>query len=515
MSVPTIVIGGGTSGLVAAIALARAGTKVILLEAGPGFGGVLRPIEFVPGYRALPMAGDPGWFPPEVARGIGLGLPQARDPVARIIAPVDGGEWLEIHADAKATAANLRRYSPADADAWPGFAARLHRLAGFLRTLYVSAPPRVDADRLDEMVGLLKLGRKLRSLGREEMVEVLRVVPMAVAELLDEWFQSDLLKGVVAADAVTDLCQGPCSGGTTFSLLHRQVGSDLGGYRIRGGTDPSALVTALVDQARRVGVDLRTDARVSRIAVDDYRVRSVVLASGEEIACREVVSTLDPYRSLLELVDPVWFDPALIHAVRNIRYRGAVSKVMVALDGLPPLPAGFDGRIALAPSIRYLERAYDATKYGRPSDAPYVEVRFPSIAHTEFAPAGKHVAVLHVQFTPYHLRDGDWDQLRDTVGNLALQVVGDRIPGFTELVRDHVVLTPLDIERDFGLREGAVSQGEMMLDQILFMRPIPGWSQYAMPVNGLYLAGSGTHPGGGIVGASAWLAAQAVLGGRR
>ncbi len=515
MSTPTIVIGGGSSGLVAAIGLARAGTKVILLEAGSGFGGVLRPIEFVPGYRALPMAGDPGWFPPEVARGIGLGMPEAGDPVARIIAPLDGDEWLEVHSDPAATAASLRRYAPADANAWPAFTARIHRLADFFRTLYVSAPPRIDADRLDEMVGFLKLGRKLRSLGRDEMVEVLRVVPMAVSELLDEWFQSDSIKGVVAADAVTDLCQGPCSGGTTFALLHRQVGSPPGGYRIRGGTDPSALITALVEQARRVGVDLRADARVSQVKIDDYRVRSVVLATGEEIACHEVVSTLDPYRSLLELVDPAWLDPDLIDAVRNIRFRGAVSKVMVALDGLPPLPAGFDGRIALAPSIRYLERAYDATKYGRMSEAPYVEVRFPSIAHPDLAPSGKHVAVLHVQFTPYHLRDGNWDELRDAVGDLAIRVAGERIPGFAELVRERVVLTPQDIERDFGLREGAVSQGEMMLDQILFMRPIPGWSQYAMPIGGLFLAGSGTHPGGGIVGASAWLAAQAVLGARQ
>ncbi len=509
----TVVIGAGTSGLVAAIALARAGNKVLVVESASGPGGALREIEFAPGFRAAPLAGSGGWMPSEVARGIGIAAP-ART-AAPVSAPDGAGGWLQLSADPTATAGSIRRFSARDADRWGAFAGRIHRLAGFLGALYQSPAPRIDADRLGEMLALLKVGRTLRGLGREEMVEVLRTVPMAVAELLDEWFESDLLKGTVAATAVTDLCQGPMSGGTAFNLLHHHVGASPGAIRAVGHADGAALVTALVDRARAVGVEIRTGTSVRWVVVRDDRAEAVELSSGDQVTCRDVVSSLDPYRSLLELVDPIHLDPEFIQAVRNIRFRGAVSKVLVALDALPALPAGFSGTISIAPSMRYLEQAYDATKYRTCSEAPYLEVAFPTLTNPALAAGGKHVAVIHVQFTPYRLRDGAWDGMRDQVGGAAIGIVDRFLPGFADRVRHRAVLAPVDLEREFGIREGAVSHGEMMLDQILFMRPVAGAAHYATPVRGYYLCGSGTHPGGGIVGASGWLAAQAVLQGRK
>ncbi|MDX2058069.1 MAG: NAD(P)/FAD-dependent oxidoreductase [Gemmatimonadales bacterium] len=510
----TVVIGAGTNGLVTAIALARAGGKVLVVESAAQPGGALREVEFAPGFTAAPLAGSVGWMPPEVARGVGI-TPPARG-AAAVSAPDGAGGWLQLSADPAATAGSIRRVSARDAARWAAFSGRIQRLAGFLGALYVSPPPRIDADRLGEMVALLKVGQKLRGLGKEEMVEVLRTVPMAVAELLDEWFESDLLKGTIAADAVTDLCQGPMSGGTAFNLLHHHVGAPAGAIRAVGLGDGVALVAALVERARAVGVEIRTGTSARQVVVRDDRAAGVELSSGETVTCRDVVSSLDPYRSLLELVDPVQLDPEFIQSVRNIRFRGAASKVLVALDALPALPSGFSGSISIAPSMRYLEQAYDATKYRECSEAPYLEVTFPTLTRPSLAPGGKHVAVIHVQFTPYRLRDGgSWDAIRDQVGGAAIGIVDRYLPGFTDRIRHRAVLAPVDLEREFGLREGAVSHGEMMLDQILFMRPVAGAAHYATPVRGYYLCGSGTHPGGGIVGASGWLAAQAVLQGRK
>lgn len=514
MSGGTIVIGAGTSGLTAAIALARAGKKVTVLEAADEIGGALREFEFHPGFKAPPFAGEVGWLPPEVARGLGLTVPAAAPAEVVAASPLESGGWLSLSATAAATAAGLRGLSAADAAKWEAFAGRIGRLAGFMGAMYLAPPPRIDAAGLGEFIDLAKLGRKLKSLGREEMIEVLRVVPMAIAEILDEWFESEPLKALLAAGAVTDLGQGPMAGGTAFTFLHRHVGLPAGAIRATAGLDPRAVVTALAGAAKAAGVTIRLSAAVERIEARDERVTGVTLAGGESIAADTVVSTLDPYRSLLELLDPVHLEPDFIRAVRNIRFRGVASKVMVALDGLPDLPPGFAGVVSLAPTVRYLERAADAVKYGAWSADPLVEVRFPSIARPDLAPAGKHVAVLHVQYTPYRLKTGTWDDQRAAMADRAVAVAAERIPGFGTRILGRGVMTPLDLERTFGCREGAVGQGELMLDQILFMRPVAGWSRSATPVEGLFLAGAGNHPGPGIVGATGWLAAQAALAGR-
>jgi phytoene dehydrogenase-like protein len=287
------------------------------------------------------------------------------------------------------------------------------------------------------------------------------------------------------------------------------------GERLRLHEGPGSFVQALAELARAAGVTIETGTATKCAVVRKDRIAGVQLGSAEEIACRTVISSLDPHRSLLELVDPGYLDPQFIRAVRNVRFRGVVSKILLALDGLtgiPGLSSPPTGAVLIAPSIGYVERAYDATKYGRCSDEPVIELRFPSTTQPDLAPAGRQVAVLHVQYTPYHLREGNWNQIRDSMADRAIATVERRLPGFAARILERTVLTPLDLESQFGLREGAISQGEMMLDQILFMRPVPGASRYAAPVAGLYLCGAGTHPGPGIIGAAARMAVRAALG---
>jgi phytoene dehydrogenase-like protein len=338
---------------------------------------------------------------------------------------------------------------------------------------------------------------------------------MPLADMLDECFESEQLKGVLAALGVADNCQGPASGGTALNFLHRHVGAAPGvfGDRLRLQTGGGALIAALADRARAAGVTIETSAEVRRLLVIDDRVTGAQLASGEEIHCRNVVSSLDPYRSLLELLDPAHLDPEFIATVRNIRYRGVTSIVLLALDGLPAIPGmatAPTGAMLFAPSVRHVERAFDACKYGRCSEEPVIELRFPSVTQSNLAPMGRHVAMLRVQCTPYRLRDSDWATARDGMADRAIALVDLHVPGFATRIKHQAVLTPADLEARFGLREGAVSRGELALDQMLFMRPVAGASRYAMPVPGLYLCGAGTHPGHGMTGLSGLHAARAV-----
>ena len=486
-----VVIGGDIDGLVAATSLASAGSKVLLVEEAGALGGALREIEFASGYRAAPLA-------------------RAADPT---IVALGDGEPLVLHGSAERTAAGLARRSPKDAGRWPAFDRKIHALAGFLAELYRSPPPRIDADGFGEFLALANLARKFRKLGRTGMVDLLHTLPMPIEDLLDDEFETESLKGVLAARSVTDLAQGPAAAGTAFTFLHR--------YATAPAERPAAMIKAHEARARAAGVTIETQTRVDRVTVKRGRIVGVTLASGrefatsEEIACRTAISSLDPYTSLLELIDPKHHDPEFIHAVRNIRFRGVTTKILVALDALPTvgdLPLA--GALLIAPSIRHVEQAYEATKYGRCSDEPFIEIRFPTLAQPDLAPAGRHVAVLHVQYTPYRLREGTWDSLREPLADRAISQVDKHLPGFAARVRERTVLAPPDIESRFGLREGALSQGEMMLDQILFMRPVPGASRYATPIEGYYLCGAGTHPGPGVHGTSGQLAARAAAGAR-
>ncbi len=485
MTWDAVVIGAGANGLAAAGCLARAGRRVLVLE------------------RRAGEAGDPaweaGWVPPTVASHLGLAAhgwtPLRPDPWLTI--PLDGGGVLELGRDVTATAAAISRVSPADGARWPEFCARMARLAGFLERLYAAPPPDPTGSRARDAVHLLGLARRFRGLGRTGMTDLLRTLPMSVAELLDDWFVSDALKGALGGIGVTGIRQGPRSGGTAFVLLHHHAGSPPGVFMAA----TSGLRTALTAAARRLGAEIRLGTEVARVTVPAERVTGVVLANGEEIPVRLVLSSADPRRTFLDLVDPACFTPEFRHAVANIKFRGARAVVELTAAA-PPAFAAF----TIAPGLDYLERAYDAAKHGRVSAEPFVDVRAPEPAAND-----GHGLLASVQYAPYALREGSWDDARRrALGETTAALLRARAPALGAL-RVERVRTPRELEVEYGLTEGHTYHGELTLDQILFMRPVPGWARYRTPVAGLYLAGAGAHPGGGIPGGAGFLAARAAL----
>ena len=523
-----IVIGAGVNSLVAASFLAKAGQRVLVLERRDVLGGTLTTEELHPGFRYDVCRHEAGWLPDRIVDDLKLkqhGL-ELIDVDATVLAPgPDGGGFLLLDGDVQRTAANLRRLSSSDADKWPAFTTRIARLAGFLEVAYNAPAPAVDSSSLADLVSLASLGTRLRGLGKEDMVELLRTVPMSVAELLDDWFEADLLKGVIGAIGVTAMMQGPQSGGTAFVLLHHQVGRAPGAFRsrhaVRGGV--GALPLALEAAAKSHGVEIRTGADVARIVTAAGKATGVELLNGQTIAARRIVSGVDPRRTLLDLCDPTRLDPDFVRAVRNVRYRGVRAKVNLALSGLPTFgapgndaTAALRGTITIAPTLDYLERAYDDAKYGRVSAHPHLEVRIPSIADPSLAPAGRHVMSIEMQYAPYALRDGAWDdRSREALGDRIVETLAAYAPDLPGLVLHRHVLTPRDIEETYSITEGHTYHGQLALDQILFMRPVAGWSRYRTPVEGLYLAGPGTHPGGGTAGVAGANAAREILRARR
>ena len=508
-----IVIGAGPNGLTAARVLARRRRRVLVVESADAIGGHTRSIEFAPGFRS-PLSEDSGWVPPAVASLFALDKLQKAG--GAVSTTVIGPDRQTLHLPARVPAAveRIGQVSQRDADRWPAFVERLQKFATMLEVLYQVVPPDIDAEGPRELLPLIGLGRKLRALGRADMTEFLRVMPMSIQDLLDDTFENDLVKAAVAAAAVRDLRQGPRSGGTTFNLLHYMVGASPGSIRGRSWylSAPDAFATHAAEALRKRKVDVMTGTAVSRILIADDEVTGVRLSTGEEVAAPLVISTADPKRTLLELVDPVWLDPELMLAVRNIKLRGCTGFVFYAVERAVDDPTkSFTASVSLTPSTAGLERAADAAKYGQIAAEPHVEIFSPTLRWPQLAPEFKHVVTARVHYAPYALRDGEWDAKRCAALEKKVTAMIARVaPAFESTIIHRAVLSPRDVEERFGVTEGALTHGELMLDQMLFMRPVAGWGRYYMPVRGLYLGGAGTHPGPGVLGGAGYLAARAT-----
>ncbi|HEX9734707.1 MAG TPA: NAD(P)/FAD-dependent oxidoreductase, partial [Thermoanaerobaculia bacterium] len=420
-----------------------------------------------------------------------------------IAAPLAAGGRLELWRDPVRSAEAIGKLSAPDARRWPEFCDRMHRLGGFLEALYSAPAPRPTGSDLSDFIQLAGLARRFRNLGKTGMVDLLRVLPMAAAELLDDWFESDVLKGILGAGAVTGIRQGPRSAGTTFVLLHHHVGCPVGVFRppVLSGPEGRSVDAIFGAAAQALGAEIRRGVTVTQVTVRDDGATGVVLASGEEVAAPLVLSSADPHRTFLDLLDPSLLDPEFVRAVKHIKFRGAAARVTLSLG-----QSASSTPLCLAPSLEALERAYDDAKYGRISERPWLEAR------PAPDPGGRHRLVVHVQYAPYRLEDGEWDEgRRRALGDASVRALTEHVPDLARNVTDCEVLTPKDLEERYAVTQGSLAHGELTLDQILFMRPIPGWAHYRTPVRGLYLCGAGTHPGPGIMGGPGRLAALKAL----
>jgi phytoene dehydrogenase-like protein len=514
----SLIIGSGHNGLTAAFYLAKAGLRPLVLERREVVGGAAVTEAIAPGFRS-PLAHVTGPVREAVVRDMQLARRvEFVRPDPRLIALSLDGRGLAFATDVARTTEAIRAFSETDAARYADFCGALERLGGFLQGILAMTPPSLAAPATGDLWDLLKTGRRFRALGRTDGFRLLRWMPMAAADLVAEWFTSDLLMAAIAARGIFGTAQGPWSAGTGAVLLLNAAADPVPGgssVMVKGGA--GALTAAMAEAAREAGAEIRTGASVARILVRDGRVTGVVLEDGTEIAADAVVANTDPKRTLLQLVDPVDLDPGFIAKVRNYRMPGTVAKLDFALSALPafraiPHAADLRGRLHIGPTIDYLERAYDAVKYGEISTEPYLDVAFPSVLDPSLAPPGRHVMSVHMQFAPYRLANGrSWNAMRDTLAPTVLRTLERYAPGISQLVDGQRVLTPLDLETTYGLTGGHILHGEPALDQTFTMRPVLGWAQYRTPIDGLFLCGSGTHPGGGLTAASGHNAAREIV----
>jgi phytoene dehydrogenase-like protein len=518
-----VVVGGGHNGLVAAALLAKGGLKPLLLERRHALGGATVTEEIHPGYKVSTVAHLTGPLRPAALAALGLqkrGLTLI-DVEPRVFAPLPDGRGLTLWGDPARTAADLRAFSARDAERYPAFHRSLSAVGALLGRVLDMTPPDVDRPLDGNLLPLLKLGLGFRGLGRADAQRLLRWGPMAVADFAAEWFQTEALRAVIAARGITGTLAGPWSAGTTANLLLQAAAAGGNGagsaVYVKGGM--GALVESLEGAARKLGAQIRTGAEVERITTRDGRATGVVLAGGEEIAARAVVSGADPRRTFLRLLDPAVLDPDDLRRIRHYRQTGMASKVNLALTALPSFTAlrGLDaagvlrGRIHLGPDVDTLERAFDDAKYGNVSTVPWLEATIPSLVDPTLASPGRHVMSVYLQYTPYKLKSGDWGKKKDELGDLVLRVLEAYAPGIGELVLARRVVTPVDLEETYGLTGGHPFHGEPSLDQLFLARPLLGWARYRAPVAGLYLCGAGAHPGGGVTGGPGANAAREVL----
>lgn len=515
-----VILGAGHNGLVAAFYLAKAGFKPLLLERRPVAGGCAITEEFHPGFRCSRLAHSAGPIRSDIVANMDLARYRLKtySSDVRVVSLSLASEPLVLYRDIAKAQAEIARFSQKDAANYAEFQTSLTRIGEVIDLLLAMTPPDLDDPASGNVWELLKAGRKLRGLGEKNLYRLLRWGPMAVADLVAEWFETELLRGTIAAQGVFGTFLGPWSAGSAATyLLRGGTSSDPArsmSYAVGGtGAITSAMAAAVVE----AGGEIRTSSEVVSIKVKNGVVAGVVLGNGDEIAARTVVSNTDPKRTLLGLVEAQYLDPGFLQKLQHYRMNGTVAKVNLALGGLPKFKGVngdadlLSGIIQISPEVDYLERAFDASKYGEFSTLPYIEATIPTLWDNSLAPAGKHVMSIYMQYAPYKLRDADWDSQRDALGDTVIKTLAEYAPDLPGLIEGRDVITPKDLEQTYGLTGGHIFHGELALDQLFTMRPLLNWAQYRTPIKSLYLCGSGTHPGTGLNGMSGANAAREII----
>jgi phytoene dehydrogenase-like protein len=516
-----IVIGGGHNGLTNAAYLARAGKKVLVLERRHVLGGAAVTEEVFPGFKFSVCSYVVSLLRPEIIRDLDLprhGLEIL--PLDGTFTPMPNDDYLWRVNDHGKTRREIARHSRIDAEAYEEFGKAMQAMCRFVKPILGMVPPDPSTLNPRELMKLLFLGRRFQGLSAEDKYNQVQLMTMSAVDFLDQWFETDVLKATMSASGIIGTFLGVRSPGTAYVLLHHYMGEIDGAFRswgfARGGT--GAISNAIAEAAREAGAEIRTQAPVARIIVKNHRAQGVVLANGDEIRADIVSSGVDPRNTFIRFIEEGELPDEFLEDVRRYKFRGSSGKVNMALDGLPDFKclrgpgAHLRGAISISPSVDYMEKAYDDAKYGNFSRRPYIDMVIPSLTDPSVAPPGKHVMSCFVQYAPYKLRPGlNWDEQREALGNTVVDTIADYAPNLKNIIIDKQVLTPLDLEREFGLSEGNIFQGELSLEQLFFLRPVPGYAQFRTPIKNLYMCGSATHPGGGIMGAPGRLAALEIL----
>jgi phytoene dehydrogenase-like protein len=516
-----VIIGGGHNGLVAAFYLAKAGFKPLVLERRQQTGGAAITEEFSPGFRCSTLAHTAGPIRPDIIRDMDLARHGLKliTPEIGAVALTPDGRALALYNDVQRTAAEIAKFSKKDSTKYAEFQQSLEKVGKVISDALRLAPPNIDNPSGGDLWGMLQTGRAIRKLGKKDMYRLLRWGPMAVADLVSEFFETELLRATIATRGIFGTFLGPWSAGSSMVLLIRAAGDSHpagSAFYARGGM--GALTQAMTAAARQAGAEIRTGVDVREVRIKNGVANGIVLSNGEEIEARTVISNADPKRTFLKLVDPTHLAPDFVQKVKNYRAPGTVAKINLALSGLPEFTAlkgssndAMKSRIHIGPEIDYLEHAFDESKYGKFSRQPYLEVTIPSLSDSSLAPAGKHVMSIYMQYAPFKLKDGDWDSQRSALGDAVANTLAQYAPNLPGLIVDGQIITPKDLEETYGLTGGHIFHGELALDQFFTTRPLLDWARYQTPITNLYLCGSGTHPGDGLTGGSGANAAREIV----
>ena len=522
-SYDAIIIGGGHNGLITAAYLSRAGLNVLVLERRAVIGGACVTEEVWPGYKVSTLSYLCSLLQPRIIRELelerfGFHL-YPKDPAFFTAFP--DGRHLFFWQDMAATQRELEKFSKRDAALYPDYEHQLARLGEWVESLLLTTPPNIIRRKLSDLIALGRLGLDAARFKDPDVVHLVKIMTQSVRAYLDERFESEEIKATLATDGVIGTNGGPSTPGTAYIMLHHVMGGATGvrglwGF-VRGGM--GAISEAIAQSAQSRGTEIKMNAAVSRVLVRNGRAYGVALANGDEIHARAIISNADPKITFLNLVDPKDIEEDFRRDIERMRMQGCSFKINLALDSLPNFKAYPGSELGphhkatmhICPSMEYVDRGWEDAKQGRPSDRPLLEITIPTTYDDSIAPRGKHVMCIFAQYAPYTLRDGDWDSMKEAFADRCIDTLAEYAPNITDSIIHRHVVSPLDLERDYSLTGGNIFHGDMTLDQLFFLRPVAGWAKYRTPIDGLYLCGSGTHPGGGVMGAPGFNAAHELL----